>query len=633
VITKSTKWFRFLLVSVFCAVTTFAQTSFTGTQSYETANFIIHYETSGVHATISDDADNNGIPDYVEMAGRSAEHAWRVLIDSSGYQPPQTSKPQLSGKYLIQIVDIEQFSTMPNASEIMGYTIQSVDRKSSIVIENDMVAGIKQDTMHFEHIENDELLSDNANRFPESLVWTTIHHEFYHAVQHRYPNGLEKGPFIESTASWFENFSAPAGCGINHIDYFVPYMANGFLGMANSSNQPYGNYLYLSYLQRVWGKDRLRHLLEYHDAHPLPSTASESDYISFWCQFLQNENIPLDSFMSGYSLQMLKMIYGKGSIFPNEEVYFKTYNSPKSFPMASYPGLPDTRTVHAFGGLITSYSKQQYPLTTVFSLTSENGPAYNTLIHLPSGKISQVGITGLSNPVQFQFEPGDSILVLYTFAGSKSTPITLSADYETQPGLIRVWPAEVQVSDAFPFGIEAIYDNDPATGWPSSVDTAWIAYDFRIKAEVSSVTLIWPPKVTHEYAIEYSDNGTVWITAETETIRNNNKDSLLLTKKPLTRFIRLRCIKPGYNHFRVNEFWCYSQSSSLQPNAQVIYPRKPRPAVTLATPASLHNDIFDLFGRRCPVLHKQPVKNGSLASGMYIDNWNKHTTVTHINIK
>lgn len=49
------------------------------------------------------------------MAGRAEEHAWRVLIDSSGYQPPLTSMPQLSSKFPIQIVDIEQFSTtMPN---------------------------------------------------------------------------------------------------------------------------------------------------------------------------------------------------------------------------------------------------------------------------------------------------------------------------------------------------------------------------------------------------------------------------------------------------------------------------------------------------------------------------------------
>ena len=47
-------------------------------------NFKIHYSIIGNDAIDSTDFDNNGIPDYADEVGRTAEIAYRLLIDNKG---------------------------------------------------------------------------------------------------------------------------------------------------------------------------------------------------------------------------------------------------------------------------------------------------------------------------------------------------------------------------------------------------------------------------------------------------------------------------------------------------------------------------------------------------------------------
>lgn len=117
--------------------------------------FVLFYETTGTHAVNPEDADGNGVPDYVERAGESADSSYRYMVRTLGYPDP-----------------IEEGSTYSITFRNMsyyGYTSTS---------GNGTVISVHSDFDGFppnDHPDGDQI----------GALYATIAHEFKHAIQYR----------------------------------------------------------------------------------------------------------------------------------------------------------------------------------------------------------------------------------------------------------------------------------------------------------------------------------------------------------------------------------------------------------------------------------------------------------------
>ena len=72
-------------------------------------HFQISYSTSGFHAVPGYDRNSDQIPDYVEFVGQSFDHAWRIEIDSLGFNPPLDLYGQPKSVYNVDIRSISGY--------------------------------------------------------------------------------------------------------------------------------------------------------------------------------------------------------------------------------------------------------------------------------------------------------------------------------------------------------------------------------------------------------------------------------------------------------------------------------------------------------------------------------------------
>ncbi len=148
----------------------------------------VHYSTSGPNVTQLTDADANGVPDYVELAGLAGAEALTVYT-AAGFRPPVRESelgPSLGGSdafdlYLLDFGGVADGNT-------------SYDRCSGgrcvayLITENDFA----------------------ESRYPSDLVAleTVVPHELFHAVQAAYTEQLESWT-SEGTATWAERLFRP----------------------------------------------------------------------------------------------------------------------------------------------------------------------------------------------------------------------------------------------------------------------------------------------------------------------------------------------------------------------------------------------------------------------------------------
>lgn len=157
--------------------------------------FRIHYDTSGTNAVETDDADGNGIPDYVDECIQALEHSWAVQIDTLGYTPPPTDAMDGgSGALDIYVVDLG-----PSGFYGRATPDRELRRNPTSIW-----------TSYLE-IDNNFSPTDSAGVRPSytttglDALRITCAHEFHHAVQ----NGsyaLVQGHqmLYELTSTWME---------------------------------------------------------------------------------------------------------------------------------------------------------------------------------------------------------------------------------------------------------------------------------------------------------------------------------------------------------------------------------------------------------------------------------------------
>ncbi|MCP4726547.1 MAG: hypothetical protein GY863_15995 [bacterium] len=201
--------------------------------------FRIHYETGGVNQVPPEDLDSDGIPDYVEEAALSFEHAHRILVDTLGFQAPPSDGGEDGPEYDVYIVDMNDYGATHPYELVPGST---TSRRSYIEIENDYAE------------------SWFSTHGLEGLRVTAVH-EYFHAVHVGYIMRSTDIFFYEWCSTWFEERAYP---DINdYLQYLHVVFSNPSrpINYANGSFK-YGMCIWNHFLTKRHGEDILSTIWE-----------------------------------------------------------------------------------------------------------------------------------------------------------------------------------------------------------------------------------------------------------------------------------------------------------------------------------------------------------------------------------
>ncbi len=194
-------------------------------------NFYIHYNLSGPDAPNQSDANDNGIPDYVDEVGIAADYSDSILVDVLGFLPVNHDDNQV---YDIYIEDMGQgyYGVNYLDTDILGNHTGT----SYIIIDNE-----------YEEGEYYTIGIDGMR--------TTVAHEYFHAIQRSYRLQFNASTkfLYEMSSTWIEDIVYP-----NIDDYINDGWTLSFFNNPEqdiSDTDGYSIALYAHYLTSVIGND------------------------------------------------------------------------------------------------------------------------------------------------------------------------------------------------------------------------------------------------------------------------------------------------------------------------------------------------------------------------------------------
>ena len=166
-------------------------------------HFRVHYDTAGVNAVSSKDADANGIPDYIDRTLSVLDSTWVLEIEQLGYNPPPSDNGLGGGgEYDVHVVELGV------GRSYYGFAYPGTSGATT-----------------YSHLEIDNNFTDPGYKQTRGLdaLRVTIAHEFHHALQFGYYATFDGSWWQESTSTWMEEVAYP------HIDDYLQYLTY-FLG-------------------------------------------------------------------------------------------------------------------------------------------------------------------------------------------------------------------------------------------------------------------------------------------------------------------------------------------------------------------------------------------------------------------
>ncbi|MBN2103132.1 hypothetical protein JW835_03735 [bacterium] len=188
--------------------------------------FRLHYTTQGADSVSIDDADANGIPDFVEEAGKAFDFAHEVIVNKMGFQQPPLDDAN-GPEWDVFFKDINSY----------GYT-ESLTYQPYIVMDNDF--------------------SDVYTKGLDGMRVTSAH-EFFHLVQLGYQYRDSDVFLMEASAVWMEDVV------YDHINDYLQYLHDFF----SQENVPitrrnylheYGLCIWFHFLSKRYGQDIVRQI-------------------------------------------------------------------------------------------------------------------------------------------------------------------------------------------------------------------------------------------------------------------------------------------------------------------------------------------------------------------------------------
>lgn len=191
-------------------------------------HFILHYDTSGIHAVDPADFSGNGVPDYIDSAAVIFDHVWQVEIEQLGFKVPPDANGNPVAQYPIYFTNFGYYGMT------WFETSLPQNRYSSYIEIHRNFAGSGFYTHGLEALK------------------VTAAHEFNHAIQlgYRYETNNDIF-FMEMTSTWLEDFV------YNNVNDYLQYLPSFFNTMTdrkfNATNGEYANSLYLHLIEKEYG--------------------------------------------------------------------------------------------------------------------------------------------------------------------------------------------------------------------------------------------------------------------------------------------------------------------------------------------------------------------------------------------
>ena len=208
-------------------------------QTVETAHFVLHYTTTGNHSVPLQDADENDIPDFIDVAAESWEFVWQREVGQLNYPAPLGMPAQ---KFHVYYKALETYygAAYPENVTLQATSPVSLGTASAyIVVENDFYGFPPND----EDVTGRETVRAGALKVTQA-------HEFMHAIQFNI-NVYQSGWLMESHATWAEDAVYE---GLNDWHWYIEdFLATADLPLF--SRDPYGGAFFQHWLSETYGVD------------------------------------------------------------------------------------------------------------------------------------------------------------------------------------------------------------------------------------------------------------------------------------------------------------------------------------------------------------------------------------------
>jgi hypothetical protein len=214
-------------------------------ETVTTPHFVLHYTTEGNEAVPAQDADANGISDFIDAAARSWETVWNREIGQLGYPAPLGTPAQ---KFHVYYRDLRSYYGVTYPDNVVLQQTSPVPLGTAsayIVVENDFAEGFPPND---EDVTGNEVIRSGALKVTQA-------HEFMHAIQFNI-NVYQSGWLFESHATWAEDAVYD---GINDWRWYInTFLSNPDLPVFN--RYVYGSAFFMNYLSETYGVDVTRQI-------------------------------------------------------------------------------------------------------------------------------------------------------------------------------------------------------------------------------------------------------------------------------------------------------------------------------------------------------------------------------------
>jgi hypothetical protein len=319
--------------------------------------FRFHYTLTGNDAVSPVDADENGIPDYVDLIVTTFTNIGMIdFTDMQFVRPPGDGwYTQIDGggsdHYDVYIFNLE--------TGYYGY-VQAEDyaQNNSPITrgDNEFSEGAEEERAMVTFMA----LRNNYNDFSgieSEIIEVTSAHEFFHAVQYGY-DGWEAGWLLESTAVWMEEHHYD---NINDCYQFLQeFFEEPYLALNYDVNRGYGAYIYFSYLtdNRV-SNDLIRTLFE-----------RSREYNSYDFDYsIPTLMTALNDYNLDFEIVTHDFFIANGMLSNSDSAGVYQYSESNTFPM-DLPTLEETitassdTTLYYYNQMLETYSALYYLVDT-----------------------------------------------------------------------------------------------------------------------------------------------------------------------------------------------------------------------------------------------------------------------------
>ena len=205
--------------------------------------FRIHYDLDGRHGVDPADADESGIPDYIEEIAATMERAWNLEVVELGYRAPLEDGGVGGGnEYDVYVSDLSQ-------SRVYGLAFPELSADTTPV-----------------YFELDNNFTDPVYVQTRGLdaLHVTVAHEFFHGVQFAYYAGRTGVWWQEASSTWMEEVAYP------EVDDYLQYVPSVLRqperalesGNFTAETRIYGSAIFAHFLAQRFDRDLIRSVWE-----------------------------------------------------------------------------------------------------------------------------------------------------------------------------------------------------------------------------------------------------------------------------------------------------------------------------------------------------------------------------------